>query len=72
MVTWIGSSAVDGALLREAGAGFIGVDGAVLDSVDEDEVGEAVDAGLGLLVACVPLEAQPFNNADVAFRPRAA
>ena len=42
--------------LREAGAGFLGIDGAVLDSVDEDEVGQAIDAGLGLLVACVPLD----------------
>jgi hypothetical protein len=62
---WIGSSALDGALLREAGVGFIGVDGAVLDSVDEDEIGEAVDAGLGLLVACVPLAAEPFDPRPV-------
>ena len=54
---WIGDAKLDGELLRGAGAGFIGIDGAVLDSVDEDEVGEAIDAGLGLLVACVPLEA---------------
>jgi hypothetical protein len=53
---WIGAAPLDGALLRAAGAGFIGVDGAVLDSVDEDEIGEAVDAGVGLLVACGPLE----------------
>jgi hypothetical protein len=55
---WIGAAALDGALLRAAGARFVGLDGAVLDSVDEDEIGEAIDAGLGLLVACVPLEAQ--------------
>jgi hypothetical protein len=54
---WLGAAELDGALLRSAGAGFIGLDGAVLDSVDEDEVGEAIDAGLGLLIACVPLEA---------------
>lgn len=54
---WIGATRLDGALLRGAGARFIGIDGAVLDTVDEDEIGEAVDAGLGLLVACVPLEA---------------
>jgi len=54
---WIGAGPLDGALLRAAGAGFVGVDGAVLDSVDEDEIGEAIDAGVGLLVACVPLEA---------------
>ena len=55
---WIGATGLDGALLRQAGARFIGLDGAVLDSVDEDEIGEAIDAGVGLLVACVPLDAQ--------------
>ena len=55
---WLGSAALDGQLLRQAGAGFIGLDGAVLDTVDEDEIGEAIDAGIGLLVACVPLEAR--------------
>ena len=55
---WIGSARLDCDLLRQAGAGFIGLDGAVLDTVDEDEIGEAIDAGLGLLVACVPLEAR--------------
>jgi hypothetical protein len=54
---WLGNGKLDCALLRGAGAGFIGLDGATLDSVDEDDVGEAIDAGLGLLVACVPLEA---------------
>src|SRR5688500_648860 len=51
---WIGATMLDGALLRGAGAGFIGIDGTAVDSVDEDEIGEAVDAGVGLLVACVP------------------
>ncbi|MGH9011973.1 MAG: methionine synthase [Acidimicrobiia bacterium] len=55
---WLGSARLDGELLRQAGAGFIGLDGAVLDTVDEDEIGEAIDAGVGLLVACVPLDAQ--------------
>ena len=54
---WIGATELDGALLRGAGAEFIGIDGAVLDTVDEDEIGEAVDAGVGFLVACVPLDA---------------
>jgi hypothetical protein len=36
----------------------MGLDGAVLDTVDEDEIGEAIDTGIALLVACVPLEAQ--------------
>jgi hypothetical protein len=55
---WIGATRLDGALLQGAGAGFVGLDGAVLDTVDEDEIGEAVDAGVGLLVASVPLEAR--------------
>jgi hypothetical protein len=55
---WIGATKLDGALLRGAGAGFIGIDGTVVDSVDEDEVGEAIDAGVGLLVACVPHDAE--------------
>jgi hypothetical protein len=55
---WIGATRLDGALLQAAGAGFIGLDGAVLDTVDEDEIGEAVDAGVGLLVGSVPLEAR--------------
>lgn len=55
---WLGGARLESALLRQAGAGFIGLDGAVLDTVDEDEIGEAIDAGVGLLVACVPLEAE--------------
>ena len=55
---WLGSARLEGALLRQAGAAFIGLDGAVLDTVDEDEIGEAIDAGIGLLVACVPLETE--------------
>jgi hypothetical protein len=55
---WLGSARLDGELLRRAGAGFIGLDVAVLDTVDEDEIGEAIDAGVGLLIACVPLEAE--------------
>ncbi len=52
---WVGGAKLDSELLRGAGAGFIGIDGAIVDSIDEDDVGEAIDAGLGLLVACVPL-----------------
>jgi hypothetical protein len=65
---WIGATTLDGALLRAAGAAFIGLDGAVLDSVDEDEIGEAVDAGLGLLVAAVPL-ADPGRDPRPAMAP---
>ena len=59
---WIGATRLDSALLRGAGAGFIGLDGAVLDTVDEDEIGESIDAGVGLLVASVPLEGPPKDQ----------
>jgi hypothetical protein len=62
---WIGAGRLDSALLRDAGARFIGIDGAALDTVDEDEIGEAIDAGLGLLVAAVPLEAQQSDPRPV-------
>ena len=59
---WIGAGRLDGALLRGAGAEFIGLDGAVVDTVDEDEIGEAIDAGVGLLVTSVPLERPPKDE----------
>lgn len=58
---WLGPARLEADLLHKAGARFIGIDGAVIDSVDEDQIGEIVDAGLGLLVACVPLAA-PEND----------
>jgi len=62
---WIGATKLDGQLLRDAGARFIGLDGAVLDTVDEDEIGEVIDAGVGLLVACVPLDAHQSDPRPV-------
>ena len=62
---WIGASRLDGALLRDAGATFIGLDGAVFDTVDEDEIGEAIDAGVGLLVAGAPLDAHQSDPRPV-------
>ena len=55
---WLGAGNLDMGLLRAAGASFIGLDGSLIDSIDEDEIGEAIDAGVGLFVACVPLEAE--------------
>jgi hypothetical protein len=66
---WIGATRLDGALLRGAGAGFVGLDGAAVDTVDEDEIGEAVDAGVGLLVASVPLEAQQKRDPRPSMAP---
>jgi hypothetical protein len=65
---WLGRAELDGALLRNAGAAFVGLDGTVIDSIDEDQIGEAIDAGLGLLVACVPLEA-PQSDPRPATEP---
>jgi hypothetical protein len=62
---WLGGVDFDGDLLEKAGAAFIGLNGGVLDVVDEDEVGEAIDAGIGLLVACVPLEVQQSDPRPV-------
>ncbi len=59
---WLGDAGARSGLCRKPGARFLGIDGAVLDSVDEDEVGEAIDAGLGLLVACVPLDTRPLRD----------
>lgn len=54
---WLGAGNLGLVLLRTAGASFIGLDGSSVDSLDEDEIGEAIDTGVGLLVGCVPLEA---------------
>jgi methionine synthase II (cobalamin-independent) len=42
------------ALLREAGAGALSLDASVLDRRDDDELGEALDRGAGLLLGLVP------------------
>jgi hypothetical protein len=55
---WLGAGNLGLALLRTAGASFIGLEGSSIDALDEDEIGEAIDAGVGLLVACVPLESE--------------
>jgi hypothetical protein len=41
------------ALARRAGAAFVGVDAAVLRAADEDDIGEAVEAGLALMLGLV-------------------
>lgn len=55
---WLGAGTLDMGLLRAAGASFVGLDGSLIDSIDEDEIGEAIDAGVGLFFASVPLEAE--------------
>jgi methionine synthase II (cobalamin-independent) len=41
-------------LLRRAGAGFVGLDASLLTQADDDAVGEAVEAGLRLILGLVP------------------
>ena len=53
---WLGAGNLGLGLLRTAGASFIGLHGSSIDAIDEDEIGEGIDAGVGLLVACVPLD----------------
>jgi hypothetical protein len=43
------------ALLRRAGARFVSVDAALLASMPDDDLGEALESGIGLLVAAMPL-----------------
>lgn len=44
-------------LLRRAGARFVALDAAVLDTLPEEEVGEAIESGDGLLLGVVPATA---------------
>ncbi len=46
-------------LLRRAGAGSLSLDATLLREADDDAVGEAVEAGLGLLLGCVPTSGPP-------------
>ncbi|MQA78668.1 MAG: methionine synthase [Streptosporangiales bacterium] len=54
-------------LLHDAGARGVSLDVSLLTSADDDEVGELVEAGLGLLVGCVPTSepATPLSADDV-------
>jgi hypothetical protein len=44
-------------LLQKAGARFLGIDADLLVELPEDELGEALEAGMGLLVGAVPVDA---------------
>ena len=41
-------------LLRRAGSRFVGLDGSALETVAHDQLGEAVEEGMGLLLGLVP------------------
>lgn len=51
------------AMLRRAGAAFVAFQAARLEAVPEEDLGEAVEAGAGLLLGLVP--APPGTGADV-------
>jgi hypothetical protein len=55
-------------LARRAGATFLGIDGILLASVDQDALGQALEDGVGLLVAAVPLE-DPYAGPRSATEP---
>jgi Cobalamin-independent synthase, Catalytic domain len=52
------------AVLHRAGARFLGIDAELLAGLPEDDVGEAIEAGMGLLVGTVPVEAVPVEAGD--------
>jgi methionine synthase II (cobalamin-independent) len=52
-------------LLTEAGAAFLGVDIGLLRARDDDPLGEAIDAGLGILLGAVRAEPEARGMSDV-------
>ncbi len=48
------------ALLRQAGASHLSLDAGLLSEADDDVLGEAVEAGAGLLLGCVPAVDAPL------------
>jgi methionine synthase II (cobalamin-independent) len=57
-------------LLKEAGAGAVSFDLALLERADIDAVAELADAGLGLLVGAVPTEAEAAGAGAAPRAPR--
>lgn len=54
------------AMLRRAGARFLALDADLLETVPEEDVGEAIEAGTGLLVGLVPRPGTGASRDDVA------
>ena len=52
-------------LLTEAGAAFLGVDIGLLRARDDDPLGEAIDAGVGMLLGAVPAVSENAKMSDV-------
>ena len=56
-------------LLHRAGAGSLSLDATLLTPSDDDAIGEAVSAGAGLLLGCVPSTDAPLAPVDEVLRP---
>ena len=56
-------------LARRSGAWFFGVDAATLASLPDDDLGEALEAGMGLLVALLPPAAGATAEPGVLLEP---
>jgi methionine synthase II (cobalamin-independent) len=56
-------------LLREAGAKAISVDLSLVPRRDDDAVGEAIDAGIGLLLGAVPAHDKPLPALQATAEP---
>lgn len=56
-------------LLREAGAQHLSLDATLLHERDDDALGEAVEAGAGLLLGVVPSTDGPLAETDEVLRP---
>jgi len=57
------------ALARRAGARAVAVDAALLSRADDDALGEALEAGMGLLLGVVPTSGPPPADPSVSLRP---
>jgi methionine synthase II (cobalamin-independent) len=57
------------ALLRKAGAGAISLDATLLTPRDDDALGEAVEAGAGLLLGVVPSQDAPLSDLGERMSP---
>lgn len=57
------------ALLRKAGAGAVSLDATRLTPQDDDQLGEAVESGAGLLLGVVPAQDAPLSDLDAMMAP---
>lgn len=56
-------------LLRKAGAGAVSLDATLLTPRDDDQLGEAVEAGTGLLLGVVPATGTPTSDLAARMAP---